>query len=1047
MTLIAKYANAIKMFFTSFIRYSEGQRFKIFIRTGFQIDAYLFVHDCQNFKDIAKKFDSFCKNTPEFSDLKPVEGNDYIRIFFNVLPVSDLEDPFYFNIANAPNDIDRGPRYRFDSFYSATKYDLKKLDQTKIPVITFYSHKGGVGRTTAMVSYALHLAKEGKNVAIIDCDLEAPGYLNFFDLSEHEELKEGKKNGLVEFLCDSQFLGENDIDINNYMLNVGARNHGDDYQPALNRIWLIPAGNLNEGVTEKNAFKSQGRRDYLEGLAKLNLGNTQKLIKGFTSLFEQLRSIDVDAILIDSRTGFNDIFGTATLHLSSCVVGFFGLSRQNEPGLMNLLDHHIKYNDFFKLILAYSILPENYEKDSVLMRAFNRMDSFIMRVYAEKEIPPRIPIHRNAILERLGIGDEDSNGKFVEMNTTKDNKNQFQDYVQLFDEIDRACFPQKSHLRIVPSMPTKEYGSFALRNIVLQHLKKVLPDAAMPAENINFNPDTFYLRRCMHETSGFFDRKKFVICGRKGTGKTYFCKAIRDPRVLGRVREMASEYIFIDALTNERKDYMYLIQAVKYMFVKKEDFLNFWRICLWAKLMFDESIEGLSEIRAIVKQQSALTHKYGDNISVFAAFVELLDVDELLNIVEDIHRFSKELSRANKTIYILYDHLESFIQPEYWNEAISSLINYWTGLELSRILPKIFIRSDLLSQVENLNTELSPDNILNIEWSIEEVFDYFFKLIFSDPVATNALWTLAETLNVDSYYIQEMKKKFEASDGLNVGRSRVELENLIRVFFGEDTKKYGKPWDYFKKELSNADHTVNLQVFFNILNKNAVDKALAFAESDATEIMSPDIYTSTEVRTLAVTELFKSYMTDAFCKDLVEFQYVVLYGNSGMFRYKSLDGMKFESLIDETCKRLDVSNTGNYKARLISLIFANGIMSMEQTTKGDVFNFAPLYWFPWGLQDELSDDDAIHGNKALDGRLARERERKSKERYYKEREEKRKAEEKATLDFVRFGTAAVAAGAAGALGLSGLGIPVVAAASALGIAPIIAKKLLKMKGE
>lgn len=1039
MILIAKYANALKMFFMSLIRQREGQQFKIFIRTGFQIDAYLFVYDCQNFKDIEKKFDSYCENTPAFSDLKHVEENDHIRIFFNVLSVSDLEDPFYFNIANAPNDIDRGPRYRFDSFYSTSKYDLKKFDQTKIPIITFYSHKGGVGRTTAMISYALHLAKEGKTVAIIDCDLEAPGYLNFFDLSEHEELLEGKKNGLVEFLCDSQFLGQNDIDVNNYMLNVGARNRGSDYQPALNRIWLVPAGNLNEGVTEKSAFKSQGRQDYLEGLAKLNLGNTQKVIKGFASLFEQLRSIDVDVILIDSRTGFNDIFGMAAFHLSSCVVGFFGLSRQNEPGIMNLLANHINYNDLFKLILAYSVLPENYENDPVLMRAFDRMESFIMEVYAEKEVPPRIPIHRNAILEKLGTGDDDADEKFIDMNTAVESKNQFQDYIRLFDEIDRACFPQNSRLRVKPSKPTKEYGSFALRNIVLQHLKKVLPDAAMPAENISFNLKTFYLRRCMHEKSGFFDREKFVICGRKGTGKTCFCKAMKDHRVLGRVREMASEYIFIDALTNKRKDYVYLMQAVKYMFVKKEDFLNYWRICLWAKLLFDESIEGLSEIRTIVKQKSALTHEYDENIFVSVAFIELMDTDKLLNIVADIHRFNEELQRANKTIYILYDQLESFIQPEYWNKAISSLINYWMGLELSNILPKIFIRTDLLSQVDNLNTELSPNNILNIEWSIEEVFGYFFKLVFSDPTAADALWALAEVFNVDSYYIHEMKKKFKANDGLYIGRSRVEMENLIRVFFGEDTKKYGKPWDYFKKELSNADHTVNLQAFINILNKNAVDKALALAESDVTEIISPDIYTSTDVRTLAVTELFKTYTTDLFCKDLVEFQYVVLFEKAGIFRYKSLDGIKFESLINETCKRLDVSNTGNYKARLISLIFANGIMSMEHTTIGDVFNFAPLYWFPWGLQDELSDDDAIHGNKALDERLAREMEWES----YKDREEERKARESSN-DLIKIGAAAVAAGA---LGLSGFGVPVVAAASALSIAPIIAKKLLKMKGE
>lgn len=399
---------------------------------------------------------------------------------------------------------------------------------------------------------------------------------------------------------------------------------------------------------------------------------------------------------------------------------------------------------------------------------------------------------------------------------------------------------------------------------------------------------------------------------------------------------------------------MYLIECIKYMFVKKEDFLNFWRICTWVKLLFDESIEGLSEIRSIVKQQSSLTYEYDENIVISVAFIELMDADKLLNIISDIHRFNEELKRTNKKVYILYDQLESFIQPTYWNEAISSLINYWTGpgSELSNILPKIFIRTDLLSQLENLNTELSPNNIINIEWSIEEVFGHLFKLIFSDPAASAAYWALAETFNINSQYIDETARLFKDHHNQFKKLSQTEMEPLLRIFFGEDTKKFGKPWDYFKKELSNADSTINLQAFINILNKNAVDKALAVAESDISEIISPQIYTSTEVRTFAVTELFKSHMTDTFSKDLIEFQYVVLFEKGGAYRYKSLDGIKFENLINETCKRLNIPNTGKHKALLINSIFANGIMTMKHTTKGDVYVFAPLYWFAWGLQDE-----------------------------------------------------------------------------------------------
>ena len=41
-------------------------------------------------------------------------------------------------------------------------------------VITFYSFKGGMGRTTALAGVALCLVKQGKNVLMVDTDIEAP---------------------------------------------------------------------------------------------------------------------------------------------------------------------------------------------------------------------------------------------------------------------------------------------------------------------------------------------------------------------------------------------------------------------------------------------------------------------------------------------------------------------------------------------------------------------------------------------------------------------------------------------------------------------------------------------------------------------------------------------------------------------------------------------------------------------------------------------------------------------------------------------------------
>jgi len=41
--------------------------------------------------------------------------------------------------------------------------------------VTFYSIKGGVGRSTALVIWAWRLAKQGKKVLVFDLDLESPG--------------------------------------------------------------------------------------------------------------------------------------------------------------------------------------------------------------------------------------------------------------------------------------------------------------------------------------------------------------------------------------------------------------------------------------------------------------------------------------------------------------------------------------------------------------------------------------------------------------------------------------------------------------------------------------------------------------------------------------------------------------------------------------------------------------------------------------------------------------------------------------------------------
>src|SRR5262249_26540020 len=68
-------------------------------------------------------------------------------------------------------------------------------------IITFYSYKGGAGRSMALANVAWILASNGKRVLALDWDLEAPGLHRYFspfladgDLTSSE--------GLIDFVVD-----------------------------------------------------------------------------------------------------------------------------------------------------------------------------------------------------------------------------------------------------------------------------------------------------------------------------------------------------------------------------------------------------------------------------------------------------------------------------------------------------------------------------------------------------------------------------------------------------------------------------------------------------------------------------------------------------------------------------------------------------------------------------------------------------------------------------------------------------------------------------
>src|SRR5713101_3700329 len=70
-------------------------------------------------------------------------------------------------------------------------------------VLTFYSYKGGQGRTTAVANLGCCLYRLGYNVVLLDLDIESPGLPAKFGRSVFEDADIQKNGGVIDYLLDS----------------------------------------------------------------------------------------------------------------------------------------------------------------------------------------------------------------------------------------------------------------------------------------------------------------------------------------------------------------------------------------------------------------------------------------------------------------------------------------------------------------------------------------------------------------------------------------------------------------------------------------------------------------------------------------------------------------------------------------------------------------------------------------------------------------------------------------------------------------------------
>jgi restriction endonuclease/NACHT domain-containing protein len=186
-------------------------------------------------------------------------------------------------------------------------------------IVTFYSFKGGVGRSHLLVDVAARLAGEGLSVLVWDLDLEAPGIQNIPALRHL-----APSGGTLDLLQYLQKTGEmpplerwEDLILPLPLEGELAKRNG--------RLAFLFPRQLDDKYEEEFASI-----DWVKLFSRRKSAGPAFLHRGAALLMDEL---GYEVVLVDARTGLTPLGAVCVTSLPNLVVGVFNLNEQNLAGI------------------------------------------------------------------------------------------------------------------------------------------------------------------------------------------------------------------------------------------------------------------------------------------------------------------------------------------------------------------------------------------------------------------------------------------------------------------------------------------------------------------------------------------------------------------------------------------------------------------------------------------------------------------------------------------------------------------------------------------
>lgn len=610
---------------------------------------------------------------------------------------SDLED-----IPMWPEALARGKQIPEHVLFPS---DLDE-DLDRPIVATFYSLRGGVGRSTALAYTARILASRGRTVLCVDMDLEAPGLTALF--GKEKEIREDQ--GLLSILLTLD-QGERP-DIQNDILRISETDE----------LYCLPAGKPNANYARLLNFMDpeawyREERNPLRDLMQI--------------LGHQL-SFKPDVILLDARTGITPLNGPLLFDLADLAIIVFFPHPQTQIGTEALVR---------AMLAAHTNRPE---------QGLTPEPRFLVSPIPASKAPEVVQRYQHRAIEWISHWLSDLDGKRSEGNKIESAEiTHFVPYREAIATSDGILFDRETWRDfekvaewVELFLPTK--SEERLQQVSLSDSKtKVLDELQFSggtAENQKNFLETFVETELVNKA---LQPGTPLVLGRKGTGKTAIFRRIME--------DTQRPSLVVMSPSQLKRENFWVISSDGFESIEEGLTANnitwrqFWTIqtCISCYLspLFEEGILPEETLASCLQDQ--LTSEF----KVVRCIKKMLETPELGLLARDW--FARLDSAAQSNTILLFDGLDTGfgsteIDRQRQTKAIEGLLSFILDLgdNLQNFRFKVLLREDIWRKLRFENKSHFFGRYVTLSWLDQADF---FKVALKQALQSSTFQQLVST--------------------------------------------------------------------------------------------------------------------------------------------------------------------------------------------------------------------------------------------------------------------------------------------------------------